>query len=219
MAKTQIIDHTLLKPDARREQIEQLAQEAKTYGFHSVCVNPCWVSTVSGILEGTGVAVCSVIAFPFGATTPRSKAAEAAEAVENGANEVDMVMNIGRARDGDWGLVEQDIHAVVEAVGVNTLVKVILETCLLSDDQIVRACQAVVDAGADFVKTSTGFSDGGATTHAVELMRRTVGPDFGVKASGGIHTPADFDAMVAAGASRIGASAGMELVKEGANQC
>lgn len=217
MAKTQLIDHTLLKPNAQQAQVEALAAEAKEHGFHSVCINPCWVPTAASLLADSDVAVCTVIGFPLGATTTATKAFETRDAVANGADEVDMVMNIGHALDGHWDLVEEDIRGVVEAAGEDTLVKVILETCLLTDDQIVEACHAAVRAGADFVKTSTGFSTGGATVHAVELMRRAVGPDFGVKASGGIHTPEEFDAMVAAGATRIGASAGLALLGEETN--
>lgn len=215
MAKAQLIDHTLLGPGVQHRQIEDLAGEAKAYGFHSVCINPCWVPTVAELLRGTGVAVCTVVGFPHGATTSASKAFEASEAVASGADEVDMVMNIGRALDGRWDLVEEDIRGVVDAVEPRTTVKVILETCLLDDEQITTACEAAMRAGADFVKTSTGFSTGGATVHAVEIMRRAVGPDFGVKASGGIHTPEEFDALVSAGANRIGASAGLALVGEG----
>lgn len=214
MAKAQLIDHTLLGPGVQHRQIEDLAGEAKAHGFHSVCINPCWVPDAAELLRGTGVAVCTVIGFPHGATTTASKAFEAREAVANGAGEVDMVMNIGRALDGRWDLVEDDIRGVVDAVDAQTTVKVILETCLLTDEQIGKACQAAVGAGADFVKTSTGFSTGGATVHAVGIMRRAVGPDFGVKASGGIHTSEEFDAMVAAGANRIGASAGLALIGE-----
>ncbi len=212
MAKALLIDHTLLGPGVRQRQIEDLVEEAKAHGFHSVCINPCWVTIAAELLQGTEVAVCTVVGFPHGAGTTASKAFEARDAVTNGAREVDMVMNIGRALDGRWDLVEEDIKGVVDAVGPGSVVKVILETCLLEDDQIVAACRAAVRAGADFVKTSTGFSAGGATVHAVELMRRTVGPEFGVKASGGIHTPEEFDAMVEAGADRIGASAGLALL-------
>lgn len=218
MNKAKLIDHTLLKPQARERDIHRITDEAKQYGFHSVCINPCWVPLAAKDLAGTDVAVCTVIGFPLGATSTTAKALEAKKAVEDGATEVDMVLNIGHAIDGRWDLVEEDIRSVVKAVNPNApetkniIVKVILETCLLNDEQIIAACKATVAADADFVKTSTGFSTGGATVHDVELMRKTVGPDFGVKASGGIHTPADFDAMVTAGANRIGASAGVALL-------
>lgn len=212
MTAPQLIDHTLLRPDATKDEIRKLAMEAQQHQFHSVCVNPCWVPEVARILSGSEVAVCSVVAFPFGATSPAAKAFEARHAVEDGADEVDMVMNIGDALEGDWDLVQADIRSVVEAVRPETVVKVILETCLLDDQQITRACEVAVRAGADFVKTSTGFSTGGATVHAVQIMRATVGPNFGVKASGGIHTPDQADAMVEAGATRIGASAGAALL-------
>lgn len=212
MTAPQLIDHTLLRPDATKDEIRKLAMEAQQHQFHSVCVNPCWVPEVARILSGSEVAVCSVVAFPLGATSPAAKAFEARHAVEDGADEVDMVMNIGDALEGDWDLVQADIRSVVEAVRPETVVKVILETCLLDDQQITRACEVAVRAGADFVKTSTGFSTGGATVHAVQIMRATVGPNFGVKASGGIHTPDQADAMVEAGATRIGASAGAALL-------
>ena len=210
---SQLIDHTLLAPRATRDQIITLCDEAITGEFFSVCVNPFWVADAAAHLTDSPVKVCTVIGFPLGANTSSIKAAEAAEAVANGADEVDMVMNLGLATAGEWDLVEADIRAVVEASG-NALVKVILETCLLSDEQIVEACRRTVAAGAQFVKTSTGFSTGGATVEAVRLMRETVGPDFGVKASGGIRSAADFDVMVEAGASRIGTSAGLTITAE-----
>ncbi len=213
--RSQIIDHTLLNPAATDHDITRLCEEAIEYGFFSVCVNPYWVARASELTRGSAVKVCTVIGFPLGANTTATKVAETIDAVRNGADEVDMVINIGRALAGDWDAVESDIRAVVEAAGENTLVKVILETCLLTDDQIVEACRRAVAAGADYVKTSTGFSRGGAQPHAVSLMRETVGPQIGVKAAGGIRTLKDFDAMVDAGASRIGTSAGISFTQEG----
>jgi len=207
------IDHTLLKPDATRAQIEKLCDEARQYGFASVCVNPSRIALVAELLKGTDVTPCCVVGFPLGAIPSESKAAEAAVAVRNGAGEVDMVINIGAAKDGDWALVEADIAAVKAACGAAKL-KVIIETCLLTDEEKVSACRAAMAAKADFVKTSTGFSKGGATVHDVALMRGTVGPDLGVKASGGIHNRAEAMAMIEAGASRIGASSGIAIVTE-----
>ena len=207
------IDHTLLKPDATRAQIEKLCDEARQYGFASVCVNPSRIALVAELLKGTDVTPCCVVGFPLGAIPSESKAAEAAVAVRNGAGEVDMVINIGAAKDGDWALVEADIAAVKAACGAAKL-KVIIETCLLTDEEKVSACRAAMAAKADFVKTSTGFSKGGATVHDVALMRSTVGPDMGVKASGGIHNRAEAMAMIEAGASRIGASSGIAIVTE-----
>ena len=208
-----LIDHTILKPESVRADIERICQEALQYRFASVCVNPCWVPLVARLLAGSPVAVCSVVAFPFGATSTAAKVAESEIAVAEGAGELDMVINIGALRSGDDALVLSDIAAVVSAAHRrNATVKVILETALLSESQIVAACHMAQQAGADFVKTSTGFASGGATVAVVELMRRTVGPDMGVKASGGIRTLEDFEKMVAAGASRIGASAGIQIV-------
>ena len=207
------IDHTLLKPDATRAQIEKLCDEARQYGFASVCVNPSRIALVAELLKGTDVTPCCVVGFPLGAIPSESKAAEAAVAVRNGAGEVDMVINIGAAKDGDWALVEADIAAVKAACGAAKL-KVIIETCLLTDEEKVSACRAAMAAKADFVKTSTGFSKGGATVHDVALMRGTVGPDMGVKASCGIHNRAEAMAMIDAGASRIGASSGIAIVSE-----
>ncbi|QPA33212.1 deoxyribose-phosphate aldolase [Thermaerobacillus caldiproteolyticus] len=207
-----MIDHTLLKPEATKEQIVKLAEEAKAYHFASVCVNPTWVKTAYEILKDTDVKVCTVIGFPLGATTPEVKAFETKNAIENGASEVDMVINIGALKSGNDELVEKDIRAVVEAAKGKALVKVIIEACLLTDEEKVRACQLAVKAGADFVKTSTGFSTGGATVEDVALMRKTVGPNFGVKASGGIRTADDLLAMEKAGANRIGASAGVQII-------
>ncbi|PIC57947.1 deoxyribose-phosphate aldolase [Sporosarcina sp. P12(2017)] len=212
MNKAQMIDHTLLKADATKDQVAALIKEAKDYQFKSVCINPSWVSYAAQQLKGTDVLVCTVIGFPLGATTSAVKAFETKDALANGAGEIDMVINIGALKDRDDEWVESDIRAVVEAAN-GTLVKVIIETCLLTDEEIVRACELSVKAGADFVKTSTGFSTGGATVHDVALMRKTVGPDIGVKASGGVRSGEDFDTLVEAGATRIGASSGISIVK------
>ena len=211
LAKT--IDHTLLKPDATAAQIRKICDEAKAYRFASVCVNPSRIALVAKELEGTDVTPCCVVGFPLGAIPSESKAAEAAVAVKNGAREIDMVIDIGAAKDGDWARVEADIAAVKAACGEAKL-KVIIETCLLTDDEKVQACLAAKRANADFVKTSTGFSTGGATVEDVRLMRRTVGPDMGVKASGGIHNRAEALAMLEAGATRFGASSGIAIVSE-----
>ncbi len=206
------IDHTLLKPEASREQIRAVCNEAKQYHFASVCVNSCWVPLIAEELKGSGVSVCCVIGFPLGASLSSVKAFEAREAVAAGAQEIDMVINVGAVKSGGWELVREDIAAVNAAKGTAKL-KVIIETCLLTDEEKVRVCQIAKEAGADFVKTSTGFSTGGATVHDVELMRRTVGPEMGVKASGGIRTLADALAMIEAGASRLGASAGVKIIE------
>lgn len=213
----QFIDHTALKPDVTVKQIEQLVNEAKTYQFKSICINPGWVSKASELLADTNIDICTVIGFPIGATTTEVKAFETKEAIKNGATEVDMVINIGELKNNNEAFVKEDIKAVVDAAGSDTLVKVIIETCLLSDDEKVTACQLAVSAGADFVKTSTGFAKSGATTKDIELMRDTVGADIGVKASGGVRTLADVQAMIKAGASRIGASAGVSIIKEASN--
>ena len=212
MKLNKYIDHTLLKPDASQEQIETLIEEAKKYDFASVCVNPTWVSFAAQVLKGTDVKVCTVISFPLGANTPELKAFETSDAIQNGADEVDMVINIGALKSRNFDLVERDIRAVVEAAK-GTLVKVIIETCLLTDDEKVRACQLAQKAGADFVKTSTGFSTGGATVADVALMRKTVGPDMGVKASGGARSYEDALAFIKAGATRIGASSGVAIME------
>lgn len=206
-----MIDHTLLKADAKKEEIEKLCEEAKEHHFASVCVNPTWVSLSSSLLEGTDVKVCTVIGFPLGANTPEVKAFEAQNAISNGATEVDMVINIGALKDGNDQEVKRDIQAVVEA-SKGVLVKVIIETCLLTEDEKIRACQLAVEAGADYVKTSTGFSTGGATVEDVALMRKTVGPDVGVKASGGVRNAEGAKAVIEAGATRIGASSGIAIV-------
>lgn len=206
------IDHTVLKPETTKAQILSLCEEAKQYDFASVCVNPTWVSTCAKELEGTDVKVCTVIGFPLGATLKEVKAFETKCAIEAGATEVDMVINIGAAKDQNWELVYEDIKAVVDAAN-GVLVKVIIETCLLTDEEKVKACEMSVKAGADFVKTSTGFSTGGATVEDVKLMRQTVGANVGVKASGGVRTSEDMNAMVEAGANRIGTSGGVSLVQ------
>lgn len=208
-----MIDHTALKADTTENQIIKLCEEAKEYHFASVCVNPTWVKKSAELLAGTEVKVCTVIGFPLGANTPEVKAFEADQAIKDGATEVDMVINIGALKDGNNELVERDIKAVVEAAKGKALTKVIIETCLLTDEEKVRACELAVKAGADYVKTSTGFSTGGATKEDIALMRKTVGPDIGVKASGGVRNAADAETMIAAGATRIGASAGIEIVK------
>ncbi|MCQ1950877.1 deoxyribose-phosphate aldolase [Arthrobacter sp. zg-Y859] len=209
---SQLIDHTLLAPTATATQIDTLVQEAVEHGFKTVCVNPAWVSRARRAVEGTPVGVCTVVGFPLGASTTAVKVFETTDAVTNGAHEVDMVINIGWALAGQWDDIEAEIRAVVDAAGSQALVKVILETCLLTAEQTAEASRRSVAAGADFVKTSTGFSKHGATVEAVQLMRETVGPDLGVKASGGVRTPEDLARMVEAGASRIGASAGAAIL-------
>ncbi len=206
-----MIDHTLLKPEATPAQVEKLCAEAAEYHFASVCVNPVYIPLAARLLKDTGVKVCCVVGFPLGAIAPEQKAAEAASCAAMGAEELDMVIHIGAAKAGDWALVQRDIEGVVKAAAGRT-VKVIIETCLLTDEEKVRACEAAKAAGAHFVKTSTGFSTGGATTHDIALMRKTVGPEMGVKASGGIRDYATAMAMIEAGANRIGASAGIEIV-------
>lgn len=209
-----LIDHTILKPEATGQDVQRICAEARQYGFASVCVNPYWTRLVASELAGTSVKVCTVVGFPLGANTTATKAAEAAEAVVAGAQEVDMVLNVGELRAGNFDAVQADILAVVEASHRGgALVKVILETALLNDEQKRTACTLAKSAGADFVKTSTGFGSGGATVNDIALMRATVGPEMGVKASGGIRTLDDLRAMVAAGASRIGASASVKIVE------
>ncbi|MCI7240079.1 deoxyribose-phosphate aldolase [Aerococcus suis] len=205
------IDHTQLQPDAKQEAIDQLLKEAKDYNFFSVCLNPTWVKYAAEALADTEVNVCTVIGFPLGATTPAAKAFETKDAVANGADEVDMVINIGRLKSGQYDAVLEDIKAVVDAAG-DALVKVIIETCLLSNDEIVKACELSQEAGADFVKTSTGFSTAGAKAEDVKLMKDTVGDAMEVKASGGIHTRDEAMAMIEAGASRLGMSKGMDII-------
>lgn len=206
------IDHTLLKPDATPMMVEKLCQEAKESGFFSVCVNPTYVKLAANRLEGSRVAVCTVIGFPLGASTSAVKAIEAQDAVDNGAEEVDMVINIGALKAGDYRYVYDDLSAVVMAAGNDVLKKVIIETCLLTDDEKVKACLIAKAAQCDFVKTSTGFSTGGATVDDIKLMRAVVGPFLGVKASGGIRDTASAIAMIGAGATRIGASAGIAII-------
>ncbi|KOY80949.1 deoxyribose-phosphate aldolase [Lysinibacillus macroides] len=208
-----MIDHTLLKAETTKEQIDKLCAEAKQFNFASVCVNPTWVKHSSELLHGSDVLVCTVIGFPLGANTPAVKALEAKDAIANGAQEVDMVINISALKDKNYDLVQADIAAVVEAAKDNALVKVIIETCLLTDEEKVKACELAVAAGADFVKTSTGFSTGGATVEDIALMRKTVGPELGVKASGGVRSLEDMKKMVEAGATRIGASSGVAIMK------
>lgn len=206
-----MIDHTLLKPEATPAQVEKLCAEAAEYHFASVCVNPVYIPLAARLLKDTGVKVCCVVGFPLGAIAPEQKAAEAASCAAMGAEELDMVIHIGAAKAGDWALVQRDIEGVVKAAAGRT-VKVIIETCLLTDEEKVKACEAAKAAGAHFVKTSTGFSTGGATTHDIALMRKTVGPEMGVKASGGIRDYETAMAMIEAGANRIGASAGIAIV-------
>lgn len=211
MKRSKYIDHTLLKPEATQDQIEKLCQEAKQYDFASVCVNPYWVPFCKEELKESDVKVCTVIGFPLGATSSASKAFETAHAIEQGADEVDMVMNIGELLAGHDQAVQKDIEAVVQAAQ-GKIVKVILETCLLNDAQIERACSLCVKAKADFVKTSTGFNSAGANTHVVEVMKQAVKGQAKVKAAGGVRNQADMDAMIAAGADRIGTSHGIELM-------
>jgi deoxyribose-phosphate aldolase len=208
-----LIDHTLLKPDATMDQIVQLCAEAREHQFASVCVNPCWVPLVVRELAGSNVNTCAVVGFPLGANITAIKMFEAGQAIKTGAREIDMVMNIGQLRSGDVEYVFADIQTVVnETHDEGGIVKVILETCLLTDAQKVQACQISLAAGADYVKTSTGFSTGGATVHDVALMRNTVGPLTGVKASGGVRSFADVEKMVHAGATRIGTSSGVAIL-------
>jgi deoxyribose-phosphate aldolase len=209
-----MIDHTLLKPDATQDQIAQLCFEARKYGFASVCVNPTWVALCAELLKGSAVKVCTVIGFPLGATSPEVKAFETQNALEHGAQEIDMVINIGALKARDLDLVAQDIRGVVATAHPRgALVKVILEAVFLTDEEKTIACLLSKEAGADFVKTSTGFASGGATVHDVELMRRAVGPDMGVKAAGGVRTYEDAENMIKAGATRIGASAGVKIIQ------
>ncbi len=212
-----LIDHTLLKPESSRDDILKLCAEAVEFGFASVCINPTWVSTAAAAVRGSAVKVCTVVGFPLGATLPSVKTFEAEEAVKLGAQEVDMVINVGALKSGDDELVEQDIRGVVAACRRGgALTKVILECALLTDEEKVRASCLAQSAGADFVKTSTGFGPGGATAHDVELMRLAVGPEMGVKAAGGIRSYEDLKAMVSAGATRIGASASVKIMQQAA---
>lgn len=206
------IDHTLLKPNVLDKDIEKLCNEAKQYNFKSVCVNPGYVKLAHNLLTDSGVLVCTVIGFPLGATTTKAKVEETKSALADGADEIDMVINISRAKEHDYQYLEKEIGAIKKVCGEHTL-KVIIETCLLTDEEIVGACLSSKNAGADFVKTSTGFSTGGATVHAVSLMRQTVGPEMGVKASGGIHSFQEAMTLISAGATRIGASSGVLIMK------
>ena len=223
-ALARMIDHTALKPETTERQIRELCMEALQYCFASVCVNPCYVRLVAELLSGSEVAVCTVVGFPLGATASATKALETRIAIEDGATEIDMVLNVGMLKSGRYEFVENDIRAVVEAcretgqsLGANILSKVILETALLTDEEKVIASVLTHTAHASFVKTSTGFSTGGATVADIALMRRVVGPDMGIKASGGVRTREDAEAMIAHGATRIGASASVAIIKELAN--
>ena len=211
MKYNKLIDHTLLKQDATPEQIMKLCEEAKEFDFMSVCVNPAYVPLASECLKGSDVKVCTVIGFPLGMNLTRTKVDEAMQAIKEGAQEIDMVIKVGMLKAGHDEYVREEIKLLKEVAGKNVL-KVIIETCLLSDEEKIRACLAAKEAGADFVKTSTGFSTGGATPHDVKLMRDTVGPDMGVKASGGVRTHEDLLAMVEAGANRIGTSNGTKII-------
>lgn len=209
-----MIDHTLLKPDTTPDQIAQLCFEARKYGFASVCVNPAWAKLCAQLLAGSPVKVCTVIGFPLGATAPEVKAFETENAIKDGATEIDMVINIGALKARDLELTARDIRGVVNAAhGRGAIVKVIIETVLLTDEEKTIACLLSKEAGADFVKTSTGFAGGGATVHDVELMRKTVGAEMGVKASGGVRTYEEAQSMIQAGATRIGASAGVKIIQ------
>lgn len=209
------MDHTLLKADATLDGIDRVVAEAKQFGCASVCVNPFWVPYVARLLDGSGVATCTVVGFPLGASSTASKVFETTDVIANGADEIDMVINIGELKAGHAELVREDIRAVAEATHAGgKLLKVIIECCLLTDDEKRLACLLCAEAGADFVKTSTGFSTGGATVADVALMRECVGPDFGVKAAGGIRTLADAYAMIEAGASRLGVSAAASILAE-----
>ena len=211
MKYNKLIDHTLLKQDASPEQIVKLCEEAKEFDFMSVCVNPAYVPLAAECLKGSDVKVCTVIGFPLGMNLTKTKVEEAELCIKEGADEIDMVINVGMLKAGHDDYVEEEIR-LLKAVAGSKVLKVIIETCLLTDEEKVRACEASKRAGADFVKTSTGFSTGGATAHDVALMRKTVGPDMGVKASGGVRTHEDLIAMVEAGASRIGTSNGTKIL-------
>ena len=206
-----IIDHTILKADATKEAVEKICKEAIEYKFASVCINPANVALCAELLKDSRIKVCTVIGFPLGANTSEVKAFETKDAIEKGANEVDMVINIGKLKDKDYDYVKKDIEAVVEAAKGKALTKVIIETCLLTDEEKVKACELAKEAGADFVKTSTGFSTGGSTPEDIKLMRETVGPVMGVKASGGVRSLKDAKAVIENGATRIGASASVAI--------
>ena len=211
MSYNKLIDHTLLKQDASPEQIVKLCEEAKEFDFMSVCVNPAYVPLAAECLVGTGVKVCTVIGFPLGMNLTKTKIEEAELCISQGADEIDMVINVGMLKAGHDDYVREEIKLLKEVAG-KLVLKVIIETCLLTDEEKVRACRLAKEAGADFVKTSTGFSTGGATVHDVKLMRETVGPEMGVKASGGVRTHEDLIAMVEAGANRIGTSNGTKII-------
>lgn len=220
MKLSQMIDHTILKANATEEEVKTLCEEAIEHQFATVCINPCYIPQVVHLLQGTNVGITTVIGFPLGSTTSMTKASEAKEAVLFGATEVDMVINVGALKDEKYDYIIYEIGSVVKAakeVCKNAIVKVIIETCLLTKDEIVKACQLAVEAGADYVKTSTGFSTGGATVEDITLMRQTVGPNIGVKASGGVRTYEDAKAMIDAGATRIGASASVKIINEAVN--
>lgn len=206
------IDHTLLKPEATQDDIFKLCEEAKENEFFSVCVNPTWVRTCAALLKDSSTKVCTVIGFPLGANTSETKAFETVNAIDNGADEIDMVINIGALKSGNYDLVFNDIKAVCDAVESDALVKVIIESSMLDSDEIIKACELSKEAGADYVKTSTGFNGGGATVEAVALMRMTVGEDLGVKASGGIQSYEEAIQMIEKGATRLGASSGVKIV-------
>lgn len=210
---SKFIDHTVLKAETSEKAVEKVCKEALEYKFASVCINPCNVKLASKLLEGSEVKVCTVIGFPLGANTLKVKAFETEDAIANGAHEVDMVINIGKLKDKDYDYVREDIKAVVNAAKGKALTKVIIETCLLTDEEKVKACELAKEAGADFVKTSTGFSTGGATPADIKLMRETVGPDMGVKASGGVRNIDDAEAVIKNGATRIGASSSIDIVE------
>ncbi|WP_058867716.1 deoxyribose-phosphate aldolase [Chloracidobacterium thermophilum] len=215
MSLASLIDHTWLKPEATKADITRLCHEAQTHGFAAVCVNPIWVSHAARILAGCGTAVCTVIGFPLGATTTEVKVYEARQALENGAREIDMVMAVGQLKDRDFSFVEADIQSVVNLTHqYKALCKVIIEAALLTDDEKVQACAIIQAAGADFVKTSTGFSQGGATVRDVVLLRQSVGPAIGVKASGGIRSRETAEQLIAAGATRIGTSNGIAILQD-----
>lgn len=206
------IDHTILKPDTQKDAVIKICEEAKEYNFYSVCVNPYYVPLVKSELEGSDVKITAVVGFPLGASTKESKAFEAKQAVENGANEIDMVINIAALKNKEYDVVKDDIKAVVDAIKDKAILKVIIETCLLTEDEKVKACELSKEAGAHFVKTSTGFSTAGATVEDIKLMRKVVGEEMGVKASGGIRDKEKAIAMIEAGATRIGASSSVAIV-------
>lgn len=208
------IDHTLLSPESTEDEIVKICEEALENDFMSICINPTWVKKSAEKLADSDVKVCTVIGFPLGATSTESKAFEAKQAIEDGAKEVDMVINVGRLKGKDYDYVKKDIEAVVEVAKDKALLKVIIETCLLTDEEKVKACELSKEAGADYVKTSTGFSTGGATIEDVKLMRETVGEEMGVKASGGVRSLEDAKNFIKAGATRLGASSGIKIIEE-----